>query len=338
MNTIILIPVILAFMTTFLISPTLMRWFKSIGLVAIDQNKKNKPVLPTSHGIAILAGMFVGVLLSIFFISFTDVLFDLDIVPILIALISIITVTTIGFFDDLSVEKKVKKDVSGDKMRRRGIPQLWKALLVLPAAIPLMAINAGAGKMILPFFGVVNFGILYPILLIPLAVICVSNATNMLAGLNGLEAGMGAIALIGLGIYGVSIGSLEASLISFIGAVSCLGALYYGFSPSKFLPGDSAPYLIGGTIAAVVIIGNMEMFGIIVFLPWIIESFLKATQKFKATCLGKLYKNKYLKPKNDKIESLTHIIMSFGNFTEKQIVSIFMGIEILVVIFAFLAM
>jgi len=335
MNAIILIPVFLAFMTSFLITPVLIKWFKSIGLIAIDQNKKNKPILSTSHGIGILTGMFVGILLSIFFISFTDVLFELDIVPILAVLISIITVTAIGFFDDLTTRQKVAKDKSGDKMRRKGLPQLWKALFVLPAAIPLMAINAGIGEMVLPFFGSMSFGVLYPLLLIPIGVICVTNAANMLGGLNGIEAGMGAVALIGLGIYGYSINSLESSLIAFIGAVSCLAVLYYAFYPSKILPGDSATYLIGGTIAATVIIGNMELFGMIIFLPWIIEAFIKLSKNFKATCTGKLVNGKYLKPKNDKIESLTHVIMSFGKFTEAQLVSIFIGIEIVLVTLAF---
>ncbi|MDP2841599.1 MAG: hypothetical protein Q8O17_04910 [Candidatus Methanoperedens sp.] len=44
--------------------------------------------------------------------------------------------------------------------------------------------------MAFPFLGTLDIGLLYPLLIIPIGMIGASNAFNMLAGYNGLEAGM----------------------------------------------------------------------------------------------------------------------------------------------------
>ena len=43
------------------------------------------------------------------------------------------------------------------------------------ASVPLVVINAGVHSMSLPFIGTVNFGIFYPLVLIPVAVVGVST-------------------------------------------------------------------------------------------------------------------------------------------------------------------
>ena len=57
-----------------------------------------------------------------------------------------------------------------------------------------MAINAGVSAVNIPFIGNVDFLIFYPLLVIPLAVIFVSNAVNLLGGFNGLQPGMTLVA------------------------------------------------------------------------------------------------------------------------------------------------
>jgi UDP-N-acetylglucosamine--dolichyl-phosphate N-acetylglucosaminephosphotransferase len=245
------------------------------------------------------------------------------------------TITLVGFIDDLFTGKQKNKDVHGDVNFRIGLRQRTKALMVIPAAIPLMVINAGHSMITLPFFGAINLGIFYPLFAIPLAVICVSNAVNMLAGINGIEAGMSATALYGLGVFAFMIGSWEAAAIALIGAVAFTAFLAYNWYPAKVFPGDSGTYLAGGLIATAVIVGNMEKFGIIIFIPWIIEAFIKLKGHFKGTCFGKLNKEGFIKPKNDKIESLTHVVMNAGNFREWQVSAVFILIEAAFVALAF---
>jgi len=63
------------------------------------------------------------------------------------------------------------------------------------AALPLMVINSGNSTMSLPIAGSVDWGIIYPLLIVPVGIIGALNSFNMVAGYNGLEAGMGVIIL-----------------------------------------------------------------------------------------------------------------------------------------------
>ena len=331
----IIISALVTALTVFLITPKIMKYFKQIGLIGINQAKKIKQIIPESGGTAIAFGFFAGIMTYLAISTFL-IPSNINTTTLLAALVTVQTIALIGFFDDIMTKKTTTKDIHGDTNYRVGLRQRTKALLVLPAAIPLMVINAGHSTMAIPFIGTINFGILYPLLLIPIGVLCVANAVNMLAGLNGLESGMTTIALTALGIYAALNHETEAAVIAFIGATAFLTFLYFNKYPAKIFPGDTGTYLAGALIATVVIIGNMEKFGVIIFTPWIIEAFIKLKTKFKGTSFGKLTKKGYLKPKNNKIESLTHVIMNLGNFTEKQVVQILWLIEIAVTITAFL--
>ncbi len=299
-----------------------------IGIRAIDQQKKNKPILPTSAGIIVLAGLLAGVF---FFIGLNSFFLK---IPINLSLIfaasfSIFIITFIGFLDDINISPVMKKD-KGLKDYRLGLKQWQKPLLVIPAAIPLMAVRAGVTEMALPFIGVVNFGIIYPLLLIPLAVVFVTNSTNMLAGMNGLEAGLGFVATASIGVYAIFAGRPEAAIIA-LSAAGALGAiLIFNWNPAKILPGDSLTFLTGAAIVSSIIIGNMERFGVFIFTIWILEFILKARSRFKARTLGNLNSKGVLEPPYKKIYSLIHVVMSFRRFNEKQITSILILIEIII--------
>lgn len=328
-----LISLVVAVATTFWITPKLMKAFKAIGIYGIDQ-QKNGEIIPEAGGISVAAGVFTGILTYITLSTFL-ITTNVSIIVLLASLLSIVIITMVGFMDDLFTGRSKNMDVHGDVNYRKGLSQKTKALLVLPAAIPLMAISAGNTIMQLPFLGAVDFGIFYTFLIIPIALLCVSNSVNMLAGLNGLESGMAAVALAGLSVFGLLVGSYEASAIAMMGA-ACFATflIFYNRYPARVFPGDSGTYLAGGMIATVVIIGEMQKFGIIIFIPWIIEAFIKLRGRFKGTSFGKLNEAGFVKPKNGKIESLTHVVMSLGNFREWQISAILWGVEAVFVLLA----
>jgi len=325
----ILLPAAVAFATTFWLTPKMMGYLSAIGVLGIDQNKKNKPRIPTSGGIAVAFGLFCGLLTYIAVATF--VLGQVNLTLILASTIAIETITVIGFLDDIVVERSKTRDTSGTLEYRRGLRQWQKAIMVLPAAIPLMAINAGHTTMIFPFIGSVEFGLLYPLLLVPLGVLCVSNATNMLAGVNGLESGLGAVALAGLAVLALALGRTEAALIAVVGVSALLAFLYYNWYPARVLPGDSLTYLVGSVFVTAVIVGNIEKFGILIFAPWIVEALIKARHGFRATSLGQLTRQGYLKPKNNRIESLTHVAMSLGNLRERCVAAVLIAVEAAIV-------
>jgi UDP-N-acetylglucosamine--dolichyl-phosphate N-acetylglucosaminephosphotransferase len=323
-----------SFIVTFLIAPYFMQFLLAGGIVGMDLHKKNRPRLPTSGGVCVGFGIITGLLvyigLNTFVLGVTTESLDL-----LAVLSSVLIVMFVGFMDDINVKAKAVMTKEGLDIRV-GFPQWAKPLLTIPAAIPLMVVNAGQTVMGVPFIGAVDFGILYPLLLIPIGVVGASNAINLIGGFNGVEAGMGMIYMTGLGVYGLMYGSTGASIF-LISLAAIVAFIRYNWYPAKFLPGDSLTYLLGALVASGIIVGNMEKIGVIMLTPFIIEFLLKIRVGMKASCLGKLRPDGKLDPPYGKsIYSLTHLIMNIRPLTEKQVTLIMMGIEAVFVIIPFM--
>lgn len=326
---ILLASMIVAVITTFIITPYFMRLFRGVGIIAFDLQKKSRPKLATSGGICVAFGVLAGLLT---YIGFQTFIFGLEkwLFPLLAVTSSILIVMFVGFLDDLNVKLNTENTIEGRDIRI-GLPKWLKPLLTLPAAIPLMVINAGKSWMMIPFVGRVDFGILYPLLLIPLGVVGASNAVNMLAGFNGLEAGMGIVYCLGLGVFALLSITAEVSgaVVFLVTFAALVGFFWYSWYPAKILPGDTLTYLLGSIVASGVIVGNMERNGLIVMLPFIIEFFLKLRVKFRASCLGRLREDGKLDPPyGKKICSWTHLIMNLKPVTEKQVTIILVLIQI----------
>jgi UDP-N-acetylglucosamine--dolichyl-phosphate N-acetylglucosaminephosphotransferase len=325
---------LIAFFATLLATPKLMAFLRGCGIVGIDQQKKGRPILPSSGGLAVALGLLGGIMAYITLSTFVlQNVIELNLM--LAASSTILIVALVGMLDDLNIKSSKRKDSSGTEEYRVGLPQWLKPLMTLPAAIPLMAVSAGESMITPPFLGALELGMLYPLLLVPIGVLCVSNATNMLAGMNGLEAGLGFMASLSVGAYALILGRVEGAIIALSLAAALLAFLRFNWYPAKILPGDSLTYLIGATFVAAIIIANIEMFAIIVFVPWIAEAFLKLRGKFAVASLGDLQPDGTLKSKYRKVYSLTHLVMKLGRFRERQVTLIILGLEAIFIILAF---
>ena len=225
---------------------------------------------------------------------------------------------TKGWFGNDFAEQtdcNITNDILGWK---KGLRQWQKPLLTIPIAIPLMVINAGHSSMALPFIGSVNFGLIYPLVLVPIAVIGCTNGVNMLAGFNGLEAGLSLIVFSALGLISFYQNLLWLTLLAFIIVSSLLAFLIFNRFPSRLFPGDSLTYPLGAMVACFAILGNMEKPALILFIPYIVEACLKARSKFKAETFGKPNKDNSLDMPYKRVYSLTHIAIAFLKKTKKK--------------------
>src|SRR3989338_7461563 len=153
-SVIIIVSLLLSFLATLALVPLVARKMRAAGFVGKDIHKRGNPVLPEMGGLAVVAGL-LAYTAGITFIVHQEQGF---LIQLLAAIATLLTIAIIGMLDDILGWKK-------------GIPQFQKVLLTLPAAVPLMAVNAGVSDMALPFFGNVSFGLLYPLLFIPAAVV-----------------------------------------------------------------------------------------------------------------------------------------------------------------------
>lgn len=325
----------LSFAITFIVVPLFNQYMKGVGVVGYDIMKKEKKPVADMGGPGVITGFLVGVF---FYISvelfLTKELSGLQFI--LASISTVLIITLIGVFDTLTALSK-EREGSGEfeQYKKVGIPRWLYFFIPLPAAVPLAAVRAGVTKLTIPFFGRLDFGIWYPLILIPIAVLACSNATNFLAGFNGLEPGIGAVLHFTIGLYAYRQGQFNAAMIAFCFSAALIAFLRYNWYPAVVFPGD-LNYTIGAVYASVVVIGNMEKFGIMCFTLYIIEAFLKAASKFEAESYGVLQPDGTVKPREDKIRGMTHLAMKLGNFTEPQVTSILIGLQILVSALSFL--
>lgn len=331
----ILLPSAIAFVITFIAVRFLMWYMTECGVTTRDINKAKKPIVPSSLGLATAFGFAVGMLVYIFGSSFNFYVPVASLDYLFATVLAVLLVSFVGFLDDVNVKAKAKR-TTGMVDTRVGLKQWQKPLLTLMGAIPLMAINAGTAVIAIPFVGMVNFGILYPLLIVPLAIIFGANSFNLLGGFNGIQTGMALVATFGMFLYALMSNAYTGLLLSSILLSALLAMFVFDFYPSRMYGGDSFSYFAGTALVAIMVVGNMESFGVIIFIPWIVEFFLHLRRRFDVTDLGTLQRDGTMKPPyGRRIYSWTHIAMNIRRMKEWQ-VSVFMfSVEALFVVLAF---
>ncbi len=322
MEIVLFICFFVAFLTTFLLIPLWIRAGKKVGLVGKDLNKFETPEVAEFGGITVVAGFMAGVLtyigLTTFYFRFETG--DTNLILILAAISTLLGITIVGMLDDILGWKT-------------GLKQWQKPLLTIPVALPMMAVNAGHSTMAVPFFGTVNFGLLYPLLIIPLGIAGASNGFNMLAGFNGLEAGLGAVILSFLGYVAWQSGNSWVAMLSVSMVFALLAFLLYNWHPARIFPGDTLTYSVGALIASVAILGNMEKIAMILFSLYFVEFLIKAKTKFRGECFGKPGEDGSLSVPDENVESITHLMMKLGLKKEEHVVLALIGIQFAIGIF-----
>ena len=312
-----IISLLVAFIVSLWSVPWLIRFLCRINLVVKDLHKEGTPLVPRSGGLAVVIGFMAGIMSFLFFFTFVARdqawLTESSLTLLFAAVLTIFIITFIGFIDDLLMVQSEQRRLPG------GLRQWQKPLLTLAAAIPLMVVNAGTSILIVPFFGHVDFGLLYPLLLVPLAVVGAANMVNLFAGFNGLESGLGLIYLASLGAYAYVHERHLAVIIALVTFAALLAFHLYNKVPAKILSGDSLTYLLGAVLATIAIIGNLEKATVIISLPFFIEFFLKLRGKFKMQTVGYLKQGK-IHSRYTQVYSLPHFFTRTGKFTERQVV------------------
>jgi UDP-N-acetylglucosamine--dolichyl-phosphate N-acetylglucosaminephosphotransferase len=201
-----------------------------------------------------------------------------------------------------------------------------------------MVINAGDSTVSIPLIGEIAFGWIYTLFLIPLGIAGASTTFNFLAGFNGLEAGQGILILSALSIVAYSTGITWLALMGLCMVFSLLAFWIYNKFPARVFPGDVITYPVGGMIALMAILGNMEVIAVFFFIPYIIELILKVRGRLKMQSFGKPNRNNGLEMPYNKIYGLEHFAMyclkkitKNGKVYEKDVVYFIHIIQIIII-------
>lgn len=245
---------ILGFLTSLIISfvatPYVKKLAEKVGAVdAPNQRKVHTRIMPRMGGLAIYLGYLVAFFLFVPYSSMSEMLG--------IFLGSTI-VMTVGMLDD-----------------KYQLSPKWKLLGQLVAtAIVVIPFGLKIGVVNLPYMGSIDFssGWLFW-LAIPITmfwIVGVTNAVNLIDGLDGLSAGVSAIAAGTMAVVAMLMGDYKVATYCFVLLGAILGFLYFNFHPARLFMGDTGSLFLGFNLAALSIMGFKEALFVSFIIPIVV--------------------------------------------------------------------
>jgi len=318
---------VISFGVTFFLMPEWIKYARKLKIIGQDMHKVDKTEIPEAGGLIIISAIIFALL---FYAGVQVFLMENQQAMMFVigSIGSILCVAIIGVMDDFR----------GWKV---GLKQWQKPLMTLPAAIPFLLVNFNRTTIDIPFIGIQDIGIIVPLLFVTLAIVGASNAFNMLAGYNGLEAGMGMIILGTLGILSILEMQTFGIVFCFIGFFALLAFIIYNWFPSKVFPGDTMTYSIGAFIAVCAILSRVEKFALILFIPYLFDFLLPLRKRMKVEAFAKVNPDGSFEPPYKGIYDTTHLAIRIlkkckKKVYEKDVVLFIFGFELILAVLCIL--
>lgn len=229
---------IIALGASLFLTPVIRRLAQRFGWLDVpkDERRMHNAPIPRLGGVAIYASM----LLALVSLPLVDNLVKRSLVEhgreIIAVFVSSTLIFFFGLFDDL-----------------HGARARWKLLAQVAAGMVLYALGGRVAAVTLPFVG--SFA-LPPILSLSVTlfwVVAISNAFNLIDGLDGLASGAALFAaLVTLGVS-LSLGHTLVTVIAIVLVGALIGFLRYNFNPASIFLGDSGSLFIGFLLAALAV-------------------------------------------------------------------------------------
>jgi UDP-GlcNAc:undecaprenyl-phosphate GlcNAc-1-phosphate transferase len=223
---------IVALGVVLLLTPGVGRFARILGVV--DEPGETRRVhahpVPRLGGIALLLGIFVPALAFL----------PLD-GPYRGILLGAAVATTVGAIDDF-----------------RGLPWWAKLGGQLVAAGIAVGFGVNVDQFTFPVLGSQELPDAVSGTATLLWIVAIMNMVNFLDGMDGLAAGICAIAGSTFALLCLSLGSPDAALLAAIVAGACFGFLHHNFYPARIFMGDSGALLLGFLLATLAVEGLVK--------------------------------------------------------------------------------
>jgi UDP-GlcNAc:undecaprenyl-phosphate GlcNAc-1-phosphate transferase len=207
-------------------------------VVEPDDRRVHAQPTPAVGGLAMYIGFVVAMFVAWQLDRFT-VVFEENSEPLGVVLAATL-IFAVGFFDDL-----------------RPISAPAKVAGIAVAGLVLAAMGVTMVYFRIPFYGVVDIGFDWVPLVTILWLLGMTNAINLIDGLDGLAAGIVAIAAGTFFLYSQRLSELDRLEASSIGPLLavltlgvCVGFLPHNFNPARIFMGDGGALLLGLLMAA----------------------------------------------------------------------------------------
>ena len=230
---------LIAFGIVVLLTPAVGGMARLLGVVDRPGGRRlNKRPIPRLGGLAIFLGILVP---SLAFLSLDREMRGI--------LLGAAVACVVGAIDDF-----------------RGLDPLPKLAGQVAAAAIACASGVWIDHFTFPFLGVLDVPAWIGVPLSMLFIVAVMNMVNFLDGMDGLAAGVCAIAGITFAILSLSLGKIDPAVLSAIVAGSCIGFLRHNFFPARIFMGDSGALCLGFLLGAVSVQGLLKTASTVVLL------------------------------------------------------------------------
>lgn len=227
------------------------------------QEHRKKAGTPTMGGLAIIAGVFVGML------AFD---FSYDTLAILLTMLAF---GVIGFMDDYA--KIAKKNNLGLTPKQKIALQL---LFSLGIGVYMMHRDGGGTEVFVPFLKeYVDLGWCF----LPFVIfteVAMSNGVNLTDGLDGLATGVTAVVAAVFAVLGAVWGETQLMGSGAVIAGALLGFLLFNRYPARIFMGDTGSMALGGVLSAIAILSKTELLLPIAGIIYVAETLSVIIQVF----------------------------------------------------------
>jgi UDP-GlcNAc:undecaprenyl-phosphate GlcNAc-1-phosphate transferase len=214
------------------LTPAVGRFARILGVVDQPGEARRLHLRPTPRlgGIALLLGIFVPALA---FLQLGGAYRGI--------LLGAAIATCVGVVDDF-----------------RGLP--WWGKLGGQVAAAAVAVGSGVevDRFTFPFLGIQDLPAWVGVPATLIWIVAIMNMVNFLDGMDGLAAGICAIAGSTFAIIALSLGKPQAAILSAIVAGACFGFLRHNFYPARIFMGDSGAMLLGFILATLSVQGLLK--------------------------------------------------------------------------------
>lgn len=244
----IAIAFLLAFITAFVLTPYTMRLAKKVGAIDIPNDRRvNKKPMPRLGGVAVICGFLVS---TVYLLIVMNLEHSVDLfgeeqywLKMLGFFIGIVILGITCFIDD-----------------SKGIPSWVKLIMQIIAAIIVVACGVRIQNVHLPFLDdKIGLNEWFSCGLTICWIIGITNAINLIDGLDGLSSGITLISCFSLLI----IFTLNKSPLIAVLLIAALGGAIVGFLPFNFSPartfiGDTGSNFLGFSLAIISILRSSK--------------------------------------------------------------------------------
>jgi len=194
----------------------------------IDERKVHTGNIPRIGGIGIFWTSVLSIVLFLFIAKNTQLMDTIFQRQYLSVIIACVLIHLVGLLDDF-----------------KNLRPHYKLLAQVGAALIFIGAGNSFQQVFIPILDrSVELGVMGPVVSF-LWIIGVTNAINLIDGIDGLSGSLSGVAALYFGLAAVSVGNYPAAIVSMAILGALLGFLFFNFPPAKIFMGDSGSLYIG---------------------------------------------------------------------------------------------